>query len=351
MIKYNNMTKRSGIKRLVITIIILIITIIPSMKDGKVVRGNENLASQLSGRILLQVESHGEAWYVEPGGHRRIPLNSPRDAFETMKQTGQGITNDDLSRIPIGVLQGQPGEDDDDDGLNNELEKALETDPRSPDTDNDGYNDAIEVRNQYDPTGSGKYKTDPEFTRKHLGKIFLQVEKNGNAWYVAPAREKRYLLSGPKKALHVMKELGLGISNYDLGRIPKQASSTKTEKEDTEDIPENGGNEEVPSTAQADTPEQAISQLTQNIKNSNIDEAKKYVTPELQKSLEYSLQHLDEQGQRRFADILSSARLSESSDTKKTFTKKIYFSLSGKETEYSFSVKKQPDDSWLINKL
>jgi hypothetical protein len=31
-----------------------------------ILSANDNLADQLSGRILLQVEEHGEAWYVNP---------------------------------------------------------------------------------------------------------------------------------------------------------------------------------------------------------------------------------------------------------------------------------------------
>lgn len=43
--------------------------------------------------------------------------------------------------------------DDDNDGLPNEMEVRLGTDPQKADTDNDGYSDYIEVKNNYSPLG------------------------------------------------------------------------------------------------------------------------------------------------------------------------------------------------------
>ena len=52
-----------------------------------------DLANRLKGRILLQVESKGEAWYVNPDNLKRYYLGRPDDAFKVMRELGLGITN------------------------------------------------------------------------------------------------------------------------------------------------------------------------------------------------------------------------------------------------------------------
>ena len=66
--------------------------------------GNEDLVNRLKGKILLQVESKGEAWYVSPVDGKRHLLGKPDDALEVMKKLGLGITNRDLAKIRVGEL-------------------------------------------------------------------------------------------------------------------------------------------------------------------------------------------------------------------------------------------------------
>jgi len=54
------------------------------------------LAKQLSGKILLQVEENGEAWYINPADEKRYYLGRPSDAFRLMQNLGTGITNKNL---------------------------------------------------------------------------------------------------------------------------------------------------------------------------------------------------------------------------------------------------------------
>ncbi|MFH1192557.1 MAG: hypothetical protein V1655_03725, partial [bacterium] len=127
----------------------------------------DNLANRLSGRILLQVEKNGEAWYVNPADKKCYSLGKPIDALKLMRDLGLGISDKDLSAIPVSSESGAP--------------TAL--------------------------------------ANKLSGRILLQVEKNGEAWYVNPIDKKRYSMGKPSDALALMRKLGLGISDKDLAAI------------------------------------------------------------------------------------------------------------------------------------
>lgn len=69
---------------------------------------SDNIAARLSGRILLQVEQNGEAWYVNPTDLRKYYLGRPKDAFDTMRNFGLGVSDSDLLKITTGYLQTGP---------------------------------------------------------------------------------------------------------------------------------------------------------------------------------------------------------------------------------------------------
>ncbi|MBI4599981.1 hypothetical protein HY732_03590 [Candidatus Uhrbacteria bacterium] len=127
------------------------------------------LQEKLSGRILLQVEEKGKAWYIDPATQSRAYLGRPADAFRVMRGLGLGITNSDLDKIA------EAGE---------EQAKNI------------------------------------AFAKKLAGKILLQVQSRGEAWYINPTDFKRYSLGRPADAFSVMRGLGLGVSNKDMGMIP-----------------------------------------------------------------------------------------------------------------------------------
>ena len=182
----------------------------------------DNLAGRLAGRILLAVESRGEAWYLSPDNAMRYFLGRPADAFAAMRGQGVGITNANLERIPIGLSASAPesaSADTDGDGLADGLEDALGTDKHNVDTDNDTHGDKNEIINGYNPSGSGILPIDLEFARKQSGRIFLAVESRGEAWYVNPVNNRRYFLGRPADAFALMRNLGLGISDQDLNNI------------------------------------------------------------------------------------------------------------------------------------
>ena len=128
----------------------------------KEVTASIDLVNKLVGRILLQVEKNGEAWYIYPKDAKRYYLGRPDDAFSIMRNLGLGATHKYIT----------------------------------------------------------SYKTYP---KNMLGKILLDVEKNGEAYYINPVDKKGYYLGRPADAFAIMRKLGLGISDDTLDRIPDWA--------------------------------------------------------------------------------------------------------------------------------
>ncbi len=176
------------------------------------------LATSLSGKILLQVEENGEAWYINPTDEQRYYMGRPDDAFNLMRELGIGISNNDLKKIKIAEANFE-GEDYDEDGLSNMIEDSIGTDKFNFDSDFDGYEDKEELINSKNPLGPGLLNYDLAFANKHKGKIFLQIEAHGEAWYINPDNSKRYFLGRPLDAFNLMRSLGLGITNTNLETI------------------------------------------------------------------------------------------------------------------------------------
>src|SRR5688572_634529 len=121
----------------------------------------ETIAERTAGRILIQVERNGEAWYVHPSTLERHYLGRPHDAFAVMRNHGLGVASEILDAYRAGT-----------------------------------------------------------FPARLSGRIVLDVERNGEAYYVSPADLRATYLGRPADALRVMVEHGLGISDADLARIP-----------------------------------------------------------------------------------------------------------------------------------
>ncbi len=125
------------------------------------------LAQRLAGRIVLQVQSRGEAWYIDPITRERYFLGSATDAYSLMRTRGLGIRK-------------------------NELDAYLRE----------------------------------TFPMRLSGRILLDVERRGAAYYVDPVTRKATSLGRAEDAYTLMRRVGLGISNSDLARIPAARTST-----------------------------------------------------------------------------------------------------------------------------
>jgi hypothetical protein len=310
----------------IIFLSILFLIILPNITRGE---------DALKGKILLQVESNGQAWYVNPADEKRYGLGNPNDAFLLMQKLGIGISDDDLAKIPVGIMLNNYA-DSDSDGLYDGLEDAIGSDKNNKDTDGDGYEDKLELNNGYDPIGAGKLPINNNFTLWNSGKIFLQVEKKGEAWYVEPTTQKRYLLRRPAEALQLMQNLGLGISNANIAKIPIGFLTVPK-------IPNTSNDPSRPAT------ENILESAAAAIKNSDTRKTLSYFTPNMQKSIEYSMQKMNKENLLVLANILSGSFLQSSSDNKKTYANEVYFQ--DKKHTVFFYVERQADGNWKITNL
>ncbi|MBL7058576.1 C39 family peptidase [Patescibacteria group bacterium] len=129
-----------------------------------------SLATKLGGRILLQVENKGEAWYINPINLQKYYLGRPEDAFNLMRELGLGINNNDF--------------------------------------------------NIFDNVAPSKL----------AGRILIKVEDVGKAYYINPLDLSLNYLGRPSDAFDLMRRLGLGISNGDLEKIPEYIKTETTTK-------------------------------------------------------------------------------------------------------------------------
>ena len=189
-------------------------------EKNKVTSVSTSLVNSVLGKILLQVESHGEAWYVDVISHVRYYLANGPEAYQALRQFGLGITNTDLQKIPIGVEARFQDIDTDGDGLPDKMEEGLGTSLTNPDTDGDGVSDGTEVLANRNPLGSGNLPINLSFANNLKGRILLQVQALGQAWYVNPADGKRYYMKDGNAAYQIMRFLSLGITNANLYHIP-----------------------------------------------------------------------------------------------------------------------------------
>jgi|GEM_PF-2181710 len=112
---------------------------------------------------------------------------------------GTELTGADLNKIPFADVT-VAGTDTDKDGLSDDLEAALSTDPLKPDTDNDGYSDKEEIVGGFNPLGQGVFNADSKFAVKYRGRIVLNRRGDSwYAWYVSQDAKRYYLGSSDNK--------------------------------------------------------------------------------------------------------------------------------------------------------
>ncbi|MFA5131371.1 MAG: hypothetical protein WC467_02995 [Patescibacteria group bacterium] len=122
---------------------------------------NASLTKRLKGRILLQVQDKGQAWYVNPSDGRRYSLGRPEDAYNLMRRFALGVSNSDFTAI----------------------------------------------------------ENNPQGWSQLAGRILLKPNDSGRAYYFDPVNLELYYLGRPDDAYNIMRQRGLGITNSDLTKI------------------------------------------------------------------------------------------------------------------------------------
>jgi hypothetical protein len=177
------------------------------------------LSTRLKGRMLLQVEQRGRAWYVDPATGARESFDRPAELLALAQRKSLGITDADIAKIPVGLPKELLGKDTDGDGVADAMEEALRMASDKRDTDGDGFDDRTELAQGHDPLSRTPLAVDAALVRRLAGRILLQVERAGAAWYVNPVDSKRYYLGTPEQALAVTRALALGITDKDIAQI------------------------------------------------------------------------------------------------------------------------------------
>lgn len=200
-----------------------LLVFLSALAGASVVQASPSM-DHIRGRIVIQTEDHGEAWYVLPNETVRFYIKNGEAAYAALRNFGLGISDADLWQIPLGVQQPQNDDDSttdtDQDGLADALEEALGTNSENTDSDSDGYTDFDELNGGYSPLGSSKLTTNEELVNRLNGYVLLQVESRGEAWYVNPSDGKRYYMANGDWAYEIMRSMSLGITNDDLSYVP-----------------------------------------------------------------------------------------------------------------------------------
>lgn len=194
------------------------ITVGQKFKLVKPING-ATLGERMAGKILLQVEENGEAWYVDKKDYRRYYMRDGVTAYEMMRKFGLGISNEDIKKIPIGIDARFDGFDYDGDDVLDKMEEAIGTDMYLNDSDSDGFDDGVEIRAGYNPAGKGKMPIDLSLVDRLKGQIVLQTESRGEAWYINPKDGRRYYMKDGEAAYEIMRFLSTGITNDNLEEI------------------------------------------------------------------------------------------------------------------------------------
>jgi len=159
---------------LCVLVFLLVAGLWPGLSQAAHTSAHTRAPANLRGRILLQVEDYGEAWYVEPIDGLRYYLGRPQDAFDIMRGLGLGATHANIEKIPSALHE------------NSSL----------------------------------------AFAQRFAGRILIDVDQLGEAWYINPENLQGYYLGHPEDAFNIMRSTGLGAATRSIQRISPNVQIT-----------------------------------------------------------------------------------------------------------------------------
>lgn len=141
---------------------------VPTPTPAPATSSNFNLLEHVKGRLLLQVQQHGEIWYVSPVTGKRYQVTTA-NALPLFRSLSLGITNADLGNIP-----------------------------------------------EY---GGYMHRYNMTLRNRVAGRLLLAVEDHGRVYYVQPDETWRREVT-QENIMDVFRKHSLGITDADLGTIP-----------------------------------------------------------------------------------------------------------------------------------
>jgi carboxyl-terminal processing protease len=139
---------------------------------GKNIEANtkEEITNRYAGNFVIEnLNLEERLWYVEPESKERYQIKDGVSITRLLKTFGQGIDDQTLSLIA---------------------------------------------------TSTNSVNVDYNLSHKFNGQILIQIEQNGEAWYINPLDDYRYKIDNGKTGLEAAKNLALDISAAKLKKIP-----------------------------------------------------------------------------------------------------------------------------------
>jgi len=144
----------------------------------------EAIKTRYSGSVLVENDGFEKNyWYVDPSTKQRYLIKDGKSVSQLLKTFGQGIYDKDLAKIA---------------------------------------------------TSTQSTNVDYNFSQQRRGQILLQVEEDGQAWYINPLDNLRYHIANGQRGFDTFVNLAIEISPEKLSVIPITESKGFNELKDNE---------------------------------------------------------------------------------------------------------------------
>ncbi len=189
-------------------------------KEAQIASATESakkLQEQLDAQTnQYKTEIEGQATAVKDLEQCKIELTaSDANVYNLILELGSGIATADLAKIAVADANLGSGVDTDKDGLSDEAEISVGTDPNKEDTDGDTFKDKDELIGGFDPLKAGaRLPLDTAYANQQKGKLVISVEGEKDAWYISPNDGKRYFLGRPGDAYKAMRAVEFWTKNF-----------------------------------------------------------------------------------------------------------------------------------------
>ena len=168
------MATKKQILKFMLIMKMMTLVVFPSVSFAKA----QPILVRYSGKVVVQAEDKTKTWYIDPIKKEKYSLNNAKDALVIMQNLGIGISNKDINRIKL-------------------------------------------------PTSKYSNWKDYIFAKNISGRIFVQVQDKGQAWYIDSINYRKYYLGTADNALKVLKSLSIKAKVSDINQIKTDLISTK----------------------------------------------------------------------------------------------------------------------------